>query len=74
MDSYTDTELEALPQTDTVFDQPAMDFNAHKWIQNGYTLEDRCGTHPSMGVTIPIGKMLVTEEGRYKLVDELTRQ
>jgi hypothetical protein len=71
-DTYTDEELAHLPQTETVFDQPALDINAHQWIQRGYIAEDQCCGHPP--ITLPNGTMLIKEEGGYKIVDELTRK
>ncbi len=72
---YTPDELAQLPQTDMVFDQPALDFDAHVWQQSGYTLEDRCGGGClSQGIPIKSGTMLIKENGKYKLVDEMTRR
>lgn len=73
-DTYTEAELETLPQTETIFDQPALDFNSHTWVQQGYTIVDTCGTHPSQGIAIPSGMLLTRKDGVYSLVDELTRK
>lgn len=67
----TDIPDENLPQTETVLDQPAMEFDSHKWQQQGYTLVDVCGTHPSQGIAIEYGKCLIKQGGHYTLVDEV---
>lgn len=75
---YTPEELAALPQTETVFDQPQLHFEAHKWQQEGYFITDVCSVaradcHPG-GIPIPNGSMLIRDEKGYRLVDEQTRQ
>lgn len=70
-DTYTDEELQTLPQTETVFEAPQLDFDKHVWIQQGYTAIDQCCDHPP--VTLPNATLLINENGRYRLVDELTR-
>lgn len=63
-----------LPQTSTVFDRPALEFDSHDWQQQGYTLHDMCSPRTAacqeIGVPIPSGKLLVRKDGKYDLVDE----
>lgn len=44
-----DAELkdDTLPQTDMVFDRPALEFDSHEWQQQGYTLLDICSPRTS---------------------------
>jgi hypothetical protein len=72
---WTEEELAALPQTPNVFDKPALVFNDHKWIQQGYEVIDDCNPktpacHPG-GIPIPSGKTLVKRGKEYDLIDEL---
>ena len=71
-DTWTQEEIDALPQTETVFDQPNLEFDKHEWVQQGYTAIDQCCGHPP--VSLPFGSLLIKKEGRYQLVDEVTRQ
>lgn len=71
-DTYTEEELDNLPQTETIFETPQLDFDKHVWIQEGYQAMDQCCGHPP--VSLPSGKLLIKENGRYRLVDELTRK
>lgn len=75
--SFTKEELDALPQTDTVFDRPYLEFDSHEWLQEGYTVRDNCNpggpSCESVGIPIPSGKLLVKKNGRYDLVDERRR-
>lgn len=78
-DSYTEEEINQLPQTDTVFDVPALVMNEHNWRQEGYMIHDVCdpstGACQSMGIPIQSGKMLVKDKKKgYELVDEVTRK
>lgn len=59
------------PQTSQVFDAPTLDFSGHQWIQRGYELIDSCPACPKQGIPIPAGKMLIREDGKYSIVDEL---
>lgn len=68
--TYTPEELEVLPQTTTVFDQPLLDFDKHTWVQQGYMIYDKCGTCMEQGIPIPSGKTLIKTGGHYDLVDE----
>jgi len=72
---YSEDELAALPQTDKVFDRPAMDFQSHDWMQQNYMITDNCQPHRAdchnVGIPIPSGKTLIKKDGRYDLVDEL---
>jgi len=71
---YTPEELEALPQTETIFNQPALEFDNHVWVQVGYTIEDHCPTGcVSQGIPIKSGTMLIKdkETGKYSIVDEV---
>jgi hypothetical protein len=75
---YTPEELAALPQTETVFDRPALEFDSHEWQQEGYFITDVCKTvrpdcHPG-GIPIPSGSLLVKDAKGYRLVDEITKQ
>lgn len=70
--SYTDTELEALPQTEAIFDVPQLQIDQHTWVQQGNYIIEQC--HDHKGIPIPSGMMLVKEGSSYKLVDELTRK
>lgn len=65
-------DIDNLPQTETVFDQPKLAIDDHTWLQQGGYIIEQC--HNGLGIPIPSGSMLVKEEGRYKLVDEITRQ
>lgn len=73
-DSYTNEELNSLPQTTTTFDRPALQFDQHEWLQEGYMIRDVCNPSNSAcePVGIPIGnaKMLVKTNGRYGIIDE----
>lgn len=66
-----------LPQTQTVFDRPALEFDAHEWQQQGYTLHDVCSPRTTacqeVGLSIPSGKLLVKKDGHYDLIDEVRR-
>lgn len=68
-DTYTEEELNQLPQTQAVFNQPKLEFDNHTWIQQGYQAFDQCCGHPP--VTLPSGKTLIRKDGHYDLVDEL---
>lgn len=59
------------PQTDQVFDLPDVSFDNHQWVQQGYTLIDNCPNCLKQAISIPYGRMLVKEGGKYKLVDEV---
>jgi hypothetical protein len=69
---YSDEELEALPQTTTVFDVPQLKIDDHIWVQQGNHIIEQC--HDHRGIPIPAGTMLVKGLEGYKLVDEVTRQ
>lgn len=69
MDNFTDTEVEALPQTSTILKEPNLVMDEHNWQQQGYTIIDQCCN--GLAISIPYGKMLIKENGRYDLVDEL---
>lgn len=64
-------EVKDWPKTEQVFELPNIDFQKHQWIQEGYFLIDSCGPCPRQGVPIPYGKVLVREEGKYNLIDEV---
>jgi hypothetical protein len=68
MDSYTEEELQALPQTSTVLDTPKLEVDKHQWLQQGYVIIDQCCD--GQAIAIPSGKVLVKKDGRYDLVDE----
>lgn len=72
--SYTEEELDTLPQTQMVFDRPTLEFDKHDWLQQGYIVTDNCKPHTSaceaVGIPIPSGKLLIKKDGRYDLVDE----
>lgn len=71
---YTNEELESLPQTSTVFNRPALHFDSHEWVQQGYMIQDNCRPRTpnceAVGIPIPSGKLLIKIDGRYELVDE----
>lgn len=69
--SFSADEIENMPQTTTVFNQEALDFHKHTWVQEGYELIDTCAHCPRYGIPIPFGKMLVKGENGYELIDEL---
>lgn len=73
--SFTEDELAALPSTSTVFDRPALEFDTHSWLQEGYIVRDVCSPATAacepVGIPIPSGKLLVKQDGRYDLVDEV---
>lgn len=69
---YTEEELQALPQTTTVFAQPGLNIDEHVWLQEGYRIIEQC--HNNQAIPIPSGTMLMKKEGRYTLVDEITRK
>ena len=71
-EQYTDDELATLPQTETVFDRPELQIDDHVWLQQGTFIVEQC--HDGLGLPIPAGAMLVKKDGRYALVDEITRQ
>jgi hypothetical protein len=73
---YTEEELQAIPQTEQVFDekQHNIDLQKHVLIQQGYELIDMCPGCPTRSFTIPNGTMLVKQGGQYKIVDEITRK
>ena len=71
---YTEEQVANLPQTDKVFDRPAIEFDNHEWRQEGYMITDVCSPSradcQNVGIPIPTGKMLVKTNGRYDIVDE----
>ena len=73
-EGYSEDEIENLPQTDTVFDRPKLEFDHHEWVQEGYMVRDVCNpggiSCENVGIPIPSGKLLVKTDGRYDLVDE----
>lgn len=75
--SWTEEEIAALPQTDTVFDQPKLVVNEHEWLQSGYMMTDNCSPARmnciNAGIPLPNGKMIVKEKGAYKIVDEMRK-
>lgn len=77
MTDWTPDELATLPQTETVFDQPQIEFNHHQWVQEGYFVRDVCTPSTIVchqgGIPIPSGKVLVKSNGQYDLKDELSR-
>jgi hypothetical protein len=72
---YTEEELAALPQTETVFEPQQLVFDDHKWLQQGYHLTDVCSPQTAAchtgGIPIPNGKMLVKQGEKYALVNEM---
>lgn len=74
MSDYTEEEVAAMPQTTTVFDRPALEFDRHDWVQQGYMLTDNCSPKSTacepVGIPIPSGKLLVRKDGHYDLIDE----
>lgn len=44
------------------------DFQNHEWLQEGTQIVCRGASHPSHASPIPVDKMLVKEEGEYKIV------
>ena len=72
--TYTEEELATLPQTENVFDKPAVVFDDHTWVQMGYMLHDHCTPRTAacqeQGIPIPSGKVLVRRNRRYTLIDE----
>jgi len=74
---YTTDEVERLPQTPTVFNQPKLVVNHHDWIQQGYHILDNCNPKTVLchhgGIPIPVGKTLVKVDGKYDLVPEGSR-
>jgi hypothetical protein len=72
--SFSEEELNSLPQTATIFDKPALQFDTHTWQQEGYMLRDVCNPANSscepVGIPIPSGKLLIRKDGSYDLVDE----
>lgn len=58
------------PQTTQVFEKPKIDFDNHTWIQRGYAIYDMCPGCPNQMITIPVGKMLKKEGGKYTITDE----
>lgn len=72
--SYDPAELGELPSTTMVFDKPQINLDDHQLRQEGYMVVDECPSHPVTSFGIPSGKMLIRKEGRYSLVDELTKE
>jgi hypothetical protein len=76
-DEYTEDELNALPQTQTVFDAPELTFNDHHWQQQGYFISDVCSPSrpdcPPVGIAIPVGKLLIKTKGGYDIIDEVRK-
>ena len=74
---WSDDELQHLPQTTAVFDQPPLVIDNHKWIQQGYLITDNCQPKrpdcPNAGIPIPPGKTLVEKGGKHDLVPEGSR-
>lgn len=74
---WTPEELAALPQTENVFDKPALNFDEHQWLQQGYELTDNCPIKTAAchtgNIPLPSGQMLIKDAKGYRLVDELTR-
>lgn len=75
MADWTKDELEALPQTDTIFNVPALVVDQHSWVQEGYMIHDRCQpstpTCVHAGIPIPSGKLLIKKGDSYDLIDEV---
>lgn len=72
---YTEEELANLPQTEQVFEAPALIIDQHEWRQEGYMITDICNpSRPDcqhVGIPIPSGKMLIKDKkGRYALISE----
>lgn len=74
MNDYTPEELAVMPQTTTVFNRPALQFDSHEWQQQGYMVQDVCSPSTAdchtVGIPIPSGKMLIKKDGGYDLVNE----
>lgn len=75
---YTEEEIQTLPQTETVFDRPALVIDQHDWRQEGYYITDVCDpSRPDcqhVGIPIKSGQLLIKRNGGYALVDEQTRE
>lgn len=71
---WTEDELAALPQIDRVFDRPVMNFDDHKWLQQGSYITDVCSpARPDchfVGIPVPDGKMLEIVNGKYRFITE----
>ncbi len=76
--TYTEEEINKLPQTNQVFEAPELVVSEHEWRQQGYMITDICNpskpTCQHVGIPIPSGKLLIKKNGGYDLVDEMTRK
>lgn len=64
------TDTSKWPQTDQVFEKPDLQFNSHIWQQRGYAIYDMCPSCPDQMIPLPVGKMLIKENGRYNIINE----
>ena len=55
-------------RTDWVIPKREFDFQAHEWVQEGTLLICRNAGHPDHASPIAVDKMLIKENGEFKIV------